>query len=128
MNSRNENVLAEIFRKNIRILEISSSRPFFAGTVSGCSLEELANDDIIEEVKAALDIFDVLVFRALPLTNPEHLLLGERLGSRLHRKTGIAAISANRFADDRKRLYGLSNRLWRYGIYKYSGRLLFTSR
>jgi alpha-ketoglutarate-dependent 2,4-dichlorophenoxyacetate dioxygenase len=78
-----------------------------------------------------MDRFAVLVFRAQPLSDAEQLAFAERFDGKLHTKTGSAVLGRNRFgnealtdisnvdedgelmrAGDRRRMYGLGNRLW----------------
>jgi alpha-ketoglutarate-dependent 2,4-dichlorophenoxyacetate dioxygenase len=78
-----------------------------------------------------MDEYAVLVFRSQPFTDDEHLAFAERFDGQLHTKTGILVLQKNRFgdealadisnvdengdilkADDRRRVYGLGNRLW----------------
>jgi alpha-ketoglutarate-dependent 2,4-dichlorophenoxyacetate dioxygenase len=73
----------------------------------------------------------VLVFRDQPFTDDEQLAFARRLDGELHRKTGSSALYKSRFgdealtdvsnvaadgeilkSDDRRRMYGLGNRLW----------------
>jgi len=78
-----------------------------------------------------MDEYAVLVFRDQRFTDPEQLAFAERFDGKLHSKTGAAVLGRNRFgdealtdisnvdetgailsADDRRRAYGLGNRLW----------------
>jgi alpha-ketoglutarate-dependent 2,4-dichlorophenoxyacetate dioxygenase len=78
-----------------------------------------------------MDEYAVLVFRGQPLSDEEQLAFAERFDGKLHAKTGAAVLGKNRFgnealtdisnvdetgailrADDRRRAYGLGNRLW----------------
>ncbi|MEC9248832.1 MAG: TauD/TfdA family dioxygenase [Pseudomonadota bacterium] len=131
MGKKSTTVLSEFFEQKVRSLKIKSSLGFFAGVVVGLSVSQLSKRSVISEIRSALDVFGVLIFREMRLSHSEQLLFAENLGSELHRKTGIATISKNRYGDealtdvsnldadgkillphDRKRLYGLSNRLW----------------
>ena len=82
-------------------------------------------------IRAGMDEFAVLVFRDQPFTDDEQLAFARRLDGELHRKTGSSALYKSRFgdealtdvsnvaadgeilkSDDRRRMYGLGNRLW----------------
>jgi alpha-ketoglutarate-dependent 2,4-dichlorophenoxyacetate dioxygenase len=85
----------------------------------------------LARIRAGMDEHAVLVFRDQPVTDDEQLEFARRLDGLLHVKTGISALQKNRFgnealgdisnldehgqivrSDDRRRLYGLGNRLW----------------
>ena len=78
-----------------------------------------------------MDEYAVLVFRDQPFADAEQLAFAQRLDGELHTKTGVRALQKNRFGnealtdisnvdengeilerDDRRRAYGLGNRLW----------------
>src|SRR5262245_11951791 len=78
-----------------------------------------------------MDEFAVLVFRDQPFTDEEQLAFAQRLDGRLHAKTGSSVLYKSRLgseglsdisnvdengdilkSDDRRRMYGLGNRLW----------------
>jgi alpha-ketoglutarate-dependent 2,4-dichlorophenoxyacetate dioxygenase len=105
--------------------------PHFAAEVSGIELRRAHDHDTLAEIRAGMDEYAVLVFHDQPLTDEEHLAFAERLDGRLHSGTGSRVIQANRFgnealadisnldpqgdlmkAGDRRRAYGLGNRLW----------------
>jgi alpha-ketoglutarate-dependent 2,4-dichlorophenoxyacetate dioxygenase len=112
----------------------SSLRPLqerFAAEVTGADLRTLHDPSELEAIREAMDRFAVLVFRAQPLNDAEQLAFAERFDGRLHTKTGSAVLGRNRFgnealtdisnvdengelmrAGDRRRMYGLGNRLW----------------
>ena len=112
----------------------SSLRPLqerFAAEVTGADLRTLRDSSELEAIREAMDRFAVLVFRAQPLSDTEQLAFAERFDGRLHTKTGSAVLGRNRFgnealtdisnvdengevmpAGDRRRMYGLGNRLW----------------
>ena len=85
----------------------------------------------INALRDALDEYSILVFRQQALTDRQQLEIASSLGGSLHRKTGVATLGPNRFGDealtdisnidndgkilskdDRRRQYGLANRLW----------------
>ena len=112
----------------------SSLRPLqerFAAEVTGVDLRTLQDPSELEAVREAMDRFAVLVFRAQQLSDAEQLAFAERFDGKLHTKTGSAVLGRNRFgnealtdisnvdengevmpAGDRRRMYGLGNRLW----------------
>jgi alpha-ketoglutarate-dependent 2,4-dichlorophenoxyacetate dioxygenase len=112
----------------------SSVRPLderFAAEVTGVELRALHDRSELESIREAMDRFAVLVFRGQPLSDAEQLAFAERFDGRLHTKTGSAVLRNNRFgnealtdisnvdengelmqAADRRRMYGLGNRLW----------------
>lgn len=85
----------------------------------------------IDLLLKALDEYAVLVIRHQPLADKQQLEFASSLGGSLHEKTGVAALGPNRFGNealtdisnideagkilsktDRRRQYGLANRLW----------------
>ena len=112
----------------------SSLRPLqerFGAEVTGVDLRTLRDPSELEAVREAMDRFAVLVFRAQPLSDADQLAFAERFDGKLHTKTGSAVLGRNRFgnealtdisnvdengevmeAGDRRRMYGLGNRLW----------------
>ena len=105
--------------------------PTFAAEVGAIDLRRVDDSDTLAEIRAGMDEFAVLVFRDQRFTDAEHLAFAQRLDGRLHTKLGINALQKNRFgnealgdisnlgadgeilgADDRRRAYGLGNRLW----------------
>ena len=111
-------------------LALKPVNPSFAAEASGVDLRSL-DDAAVRAIDEAMDKYAVLVFRDQPLTDEEHLAFAQRLDGALHTKLGIAAIQKNRFGNealgdisnvgadgellqpgDRRRAYGLGNRLW----------------
>jgi alpha-ketoglutarate-dependent 2,4-dichlorophenoxyacetate dioxygenase len=105
--------------------------PSFAAEVSPVDLRRVGDTETLDEIRAALDEFAVLVFRDQVWTDAEHIGFAQRLDGLLHTKLGINALQKNRFgnealgdisnldengrtlkSDDRRRMYGLGNRLW----------------
>ncbi len=103
----------------------------FAAEASPVSLRQTFDDPTLAAIRGGMDRFGVLVFRNQSFTDEEEMEFGRRLDGELHAKTGAAAITKSRLgteaiadvsnvgadgqvlaADDRKRLYGLGNRLW----------------
>ena len=105
--------------------------PIFAAEASPIELRAVHDDETLATIRAGMDEFAVLVFRDQPFTDAEHLAFAQRLDGQLHEGTGSRVITKNRFgnealadisnldkegeimqSDDRRRQYGLGNRLW----------------
>jgi alpha-ketoglutarate-dependent 2,4-dichlorophenoxyacetate dioxygenase len=105
--------------------------PCFVAEASPVDLKGIRDEWTLERIRAGMDEFAVLVFRDQFWSDAEHLEFAERLDGALHTKLGISALQKNRFgnealgdisnidengeilkADDRRRMYGLGNRLW----------------
>jgi alpha-ketoglutarate-dependent 2,4-dichlorophenoxyacetate dioxygenase len=105
--------------------------PTFVAEVSGIDLRNALDAATLERIRAGMDEYAVLVFRGQPFTDAEQLAFAQRLDGELHSKTGISALQKNRFGNealtdisnvtedgaimeraDRRRAYGLGNRLW----------------
>lgn len=105
--------------------------PHFAAEASPVDLRRVHDTETLLEIRAGMDEHALLVFRDQHFTDEEHLAFARRLDGELHTKTGISAFKKSRFgnealadvsnltetgdiqpADDRRRMYGLGNRLW----------------
>jgi alpha-ketoglutarate-dependent 2,4-dichlorophenoxyacetate dioxygenase len=105
--------------------------PRFVAEVSRVDLRGVHDAATLAEIRAGMDEHAVLVFRDQPFTDDEQLAFAQRLDGPLHSKTGTAALGLNRLGndalvdisnldadgdiarpDDRRRVYGLGNRLW----------------
>src|SRR5512147_2848521 len=105
--------------------------PLFAAEAGPIDLRGVEDRATLEEIRAAMDHYAVLVFRDQPFTGEEQLAFAERFDGKLHAKTGAAVLGKNRFgnealtdisnvdaggalleAGDRRRMYALGNRLW----------------
>lgn len=105
--------------------------PHFVAEAGAVDLRRARDPDTLAQIHAALDAFAVLVFREQPFSDDEQLAFAERLDGRLHTKTGISVLQKSRLGhealtdisnldahggvlppDDRRRMYGLANRLW----------------
>ena len=112
-------------------LEFSPLRPLFAAEVGAVELRQVEDRATLEAIRAAMDKYAVLVFRDQPFTDAEQLAFAQRFDGKLHSGTGAAVLGKNRFgnealtdisnvdetggimrSDDRRRAYGLGNRLW----------------
>ncbi len=105
--------------------------PCFVAEVSPVDLSRVGDAQTLDRIRAGMDEFAVLVFRDQAWSDREHIDFAQRLDGALHTKTGISALQKNRFgdealgdisnldengellkSDDRRRMYGLGNRLW----------------
>jgi len=103
----------------------------FAATVSPITLRQVHDRETLEQLRAGMDEYAVLVFHEQFLTDDEHIAFAQRFDGQLHTKTGISALKQSRLgnealadisnldetgdvlkSDDRRRMYGLGNRLW----------------
>ncbi|HSB41649.1 MAG TPA: TauD/TfdA family dioxygenase [Methylomirabilota bacterium] len=105
--------------------------PHFVAEVSPVDLRGVHDEETLAAIRGGMDRYAVLVFRQQPFTDAEHLDFARRLDGVLHTKLGSHALRKNRLgnealgdisnldedgeimrSDDRKRMYGLGNRLW----------------
>jgi len=105
--------------------------PHFVGEVGPVDLRDVRDAETLARIRAGMDEFVVLVFHDQRWTDAEHLDFAQRLDGMLHTRLGISALQKNRFgnealgdisnldengeimrSDNRKRMYGLGNRLW----------------
>jgi alpha-ketoglutarate-dependent 2,4-dichlorophenoxyacetate dioxygenase len=105
--------------------------PHFVAEVSPVDLRQVHDQETLAQLRAGMDTYAVLVIRDQSLTDDEHLAFAQRFDGQLHTKTGISALRKNRLgnealgdisnldengeilqSDDRRRMYGLGNRLW----------------
>ena len=112
-------------------LQLRKLHPLFVAEASGVDLRRVHDPETLERIRAGMDEHAVLVFRDQAFSGEEQLAFATRLDGELHRKTGISVLAKNRFgdealndvsnvdadgalleADDRKRQYGIANRLW----------------
>src|SRR6266853_223323 len=112
-------------------LTFRNLHPCFAAEVSPVDLKTVHDEATLGRIRAGIDEFAVLVFRDQVWSDAEHLDFAQRLDGRLHTKLGISALQKNRLgnealgdisnldesgeilkSDNRKRMYGLGNRLW----------------
>jgi alpha-ketoglutarate-dependent 2,4-dichlorophenoxyacetate dioxygenase len=105
--------------------------PSFVAEAGPVSLREASDDATLAAIRGGMDRYGVLVFRNQEFTDEEQMAFAQRLDGELHSKTGAAALNKSRLGteaiadisnlsatgdllqqDDRRRLYGLGNRLW----------------
>ncbi|MEQ8494978.1 MAG: TauD/TfdA family dioxygenase [Gammaproteobacteria bacterium] len=104
---------------------------FAAEVVDHPDLATLEDVAVLEAIREGMDTWAVLVFRAQPFDDAGQLAFARRFDGELHARTGVAVLGPNRFGnealtdisnvdaegrllppDDRRRQYGLANRLW----------------
>ena len=105
--------------------------PHFVAEASSVDLRQAHDRETLTQIRAGMDEYAVLVFRAQPFADEEQLAFAQRLDGELHSKTGSRALHKSRLgnealgdisnldengeimkSDDRRRMYGLGNRLW----------------
>ena len=105
--------------------------PHFAAEASAVDLRRVSDRATLDEIRAGMDEYAVLVFRDQPFADQEQLEFARRFDGTLHAKTGAAVVGRNRFgnealtdisnvdesgeilkSNDRRRAYALGNRLW----------------
>lgn len=105
--------------------------PSFAAEAGPIDLRRIEDRAALDEIRAGMDQYAVLVFRAQRFADAEQIAFARRFDGELHAKTGAAVLGKNRFgdealtdisnvdengellkSDDRRRMYGLGNRLW----------------
>ncbi len=113
-------------------LSFRKLHPVFAAEATGAGeLRNLHDPETLEGIRSGMDEFAVLVFRDQPFSDEEQMAFARRFDGELHAKTGARVVKRTRLAteavsdisnvdeagqilppDDRRRLYGLGNRLW----------------
>jgi alpha-ketoglutarate-dependent 2,4-dichlorophenoxyacetate dioxygenase len=112
-------------------LEFRQLSEHFAAEVSPIDLRSVFDKETLEEIKAGMDRFGVLVFHDQQFTDDEQLAFAQRFDGQLHAKTGVSVLRKSRLgnealtdisnldedgeimqSDDRRRMYSLANRLW----------------
>ena len=107
-----------------------AARPFFAGEVSGLDIAQDLSREEVAAISAGMDQYGVLVFHDQHLDDARQLAFSRNFGA-LEQATGDIAQGAERrlsmdvndisnldknnqilARDDRRRLFGLGNRLW----------------
>ncbi len=105
--------------------------PLFAAEASGVELSKIADAAVLDEIRAGMDRYAVLVFRGQSLSSEEQLAFSQSLDGELHSRTSVSVLGKNRFgnealtdissvdekgalagAGDRRRMSTLGNRLW----------------
>ncbi len=113
------------------VLTFRQLQPGFAAEASALDLRRVEDRRTLEEIRAGMDEFLVLVFRDQAFGDDQQLAFAQRFDGALHARTGAAVLGTNRFGnealtdisnvaadgailarDDRRRQYALGNRLW----------------
>ena len=81
-------------------LSFTPLHPLFAAEARGVDLRAVEDRATLDAIRAGMDAYGVLVFRGQPLTDAEQLAFAERFDGTLHTKTGVAALTKNRFGND----------------------------
>src|SRR2546422_2983694 len=103
----------------------------FVAEVSQVDLRQVHDRQTLAQIRAGMDEYAILVFRDQPFADDEQLAFAQRLDGQLHSRTGASALRKSRLgnealgdisnldengeimkSDDRRRMYGLGNRLW----------------
>ena len=112
-------------------LSFRALHPVFAAEAGPVDLRTATDRATLEQIRAGMDRHAVLVFRDQTFSGAEQMQFAQRFDGELHAKTGASVIARNRFgnealtdisnidedgqllrAGDRRRQYGLANRLW----------------
>ena len=72
----------------------------FCATASGMDLREVHAPARLNQLRAAMDTYGVLVFRQQPFSDAEQLAFAQRFDGTLHTKTGIAALTTSRLGNE----------------------------
>jgi len=113
------------------LLTFRQLHPHFAAEVGQIDLRQIHDREMLDQLRAGMDTYAFFVFRNQPRSNHDHLAFAQRSDGQLHTKRRISALQKNRFGnealadvsnvdesgdilkpDDRRRMYGLGNRLW----------------
>lgn len=112
-------------------LSFRQLHPKFVAEASEIDLKEVRDQSVLDEIRAGMDEYAVLVFRNQSLTNEEQLEFSQRFDGKLHTQTSLSVLTKNRHGnealsdianvtekgelmakDDRRRMNNLGNRLW----------------
>ena len=112
-------------------LRFRSLHPLFVAEAEPIDLATVDAPAVLDAIREGMHRHAVLVFRDQRLDDAAQLAFAQRFDGSLHAKTGASALGANRFGnealtdisnvdergdllppDDRRRHYGLANRLW----------------
>jgi alpha-ketoglutarate-dependent 2,4-dichlorophenoxyacetate dioxygenase len=105
--------------------------PLFAAEAEGVDLRAIDDRATLDQLRAGMDRFAVLVCREQHFSDADQLAFARRFDGELHAKTGSSVLGTNRLGDealtdisnvdetgallkpdDRRRAYALANRLW----------------
>ncbi|HYX66172.1 MAG TPA: TauD/TfdA family dioxygenase, partial [Burkholderiales bacterium] len=71
--------------------------PLFAAEFTGVDLRTIEDRATLDEIRAGLDKYAVLVFRDQRFTDADQLAFARRFDGELHAKTGSSVLGKNRF-------------------------------
>ncbi len=110
---------------------LTKLHPTFVAEASAIDLRGVRDTQTLEQIRNAMTEYGVLVFRDQQFSNSEQIAFAQRLDGVLHAKTSSAVLTKNRFGNealtdisnvgangqilelnDRRRMNGISNRLW----------------
>ena len=112
-------------------ISIKQLHPHFVGALGPIDLRGVHDSATLEDIRAGMDRYGVLVFHDQKFTDAEQLDFAQRFDGTLHARTSTSVLVKNRFGnealsdisnvgadgqlltpDDRRRMTGLANRLW----------------
>lgn len=112
-------------------LTFKQLHPHFVAEVGTIDLRAIHDQATLDEIRAGMDRYAVLVFRDQKLSNEEQLEFAKRFDGKLHTQTSMSVLAKNRHGnealsdianvnekgeilaqDDRRRMNNLGNRLW----------------
>lgn len=112
-------------------LRFEKLHPTFMAQASPIDLRTLHDDSVLEQIRRAMSLYGVIVFRDQSFSNEDQVAFAKRLDGELHAKTSSSVLAKNRFgnealtdisnvggdgnileAQDRRRMNGISNRIW----------------
>jgi alpha-ketoglutarate-dependent 2,4-dichlorophenoxyacetate dioxygenase len=121
----------ELGKEGNMSLTFSKLHPRFAAEASRIDLRTVEDRAALEQIRAGMAEYAVLVFRDQPFSDAEQIAFAQRFDGSLHTKTGAAVLGKSRLgtealadisnldesadilpSDDRRRMYALGNRLW----------------
>lgn len=70
--------------------------PLFAAEVGAIDLRRVQERAMLDEIRAGMDRYAVLVFREQPLSDADQLAFAQRFDGKLHSKTGSSVLGKNR--------------------------------
>ena len=80
-------------------LALRKLHPHFVAEAEAIDLRQLEDRRTLDEIRAGMDEYAVLVFRDQQLSDDEQLAFAQRFDGALHRKTGAAVIGRSRLGD-----------------------------
>lgn len=124
-------MIAGYLQKTAMKLKTRRLHPYFVGEATGVVLRDTFEEELLAQIRTAMDEYAVLVFPNQPFSDVEQMAFARRLDGELHAKTGSRVLAKNRLgndavadisnvapdeslrkSEDRQRQYGLGNRLW----------------